>query len=190
MGTISVFRSYADALAKAVRAIPLDRLAVIAETLREARRRGNLIFIMGNGGSAATASHMACDLSKSTIRDGRPRLRVVALGDNMSLVTAWANDTGYENIFVQQLENLAAPGDVVIAISGSGRSENVLRAVRRARDLGITTIGLTGFAGGSLKDLVDIALVVDSTVMGQIEDVHHAIGHMLTEALSQPGEES
>ncbi|MCH8150663.1 MAG: SIS domain-containing protein, partial [Planctomycetes bacterium] len=106
----------------------------MVDALKEARRHGNRIFIMGNGGSASTASHMVCDLSKSTIQNGLPRLRVIPITDNVPLITAWANDTGYENIFVQQLENQASRGDVVIAISGSGRSENVLRAVRRFRD--------------------------------------------------------
>lgn len=188
MKSTAEFESYADALADALRALPFETLVEIKETLNEARRRGNKVFIMGNGGSAATASHMVCDLSKTTIQDGTPRLRVIPITDNVPLITAWANDTGYENIFVEQIENLASLGDVLIAISGSGRSENVLRATRRARELGVTVIGLTGFEGGDLKELVDIALVVNSRVMGQIEDVHHAIGHMLTEALSQPEE--
>ena len=186
MKTVDLLQDYVGALANALHALPLDTIEAMVDTLKEARRHGNRIFIMGNGGSASTASHMVCDLSKSTIQGGLPRLRVIPITDNVPLITAWANDTGYENIFVQQLENQAPRGDVVIAISGSGRSENVLRAVRLAREGGVTTIGLTGFEGGSLKDLVDIALVVDSRSMGQIEDVHHAIGHMLTEALSQP----
>jgi phosphoheptose isomerase len=103
----------------------------------------------------------------------------------MPLVTAWANDTEYGNIFVQQLENLASDGDVLIAISGSGTSENVVRAVRRAQELGLSTVALTGFQGGMLKGLAEVVLIVESSVMGQIEDVHHAIGHMLTDALSQ-----
>ena len=190
MKTTEVLQDYTDALNRSLQALPFETLASIVERLREARERGNRVFVMGNGGSAATASHMVADLSKTTIKDGAPRLRVIPITDNMPLITAWANDTGYENIFVEQLENHASPGDVVIAISGSGRSENVLRAVRRARELGATTIGLTGFRGGDLKDLVDTVVIVDSQVYGQIEDVHHAIGHMLTDALSRPdGEE-
>ena len=135
MNATAGLQSYVASLTDALKALPFEILERIIDTLKDARNRGSLVFIMGNGGSAATASHMVCDLSKTTIGSGTRRLRVVPLTDNMPLVTAWANDTGYENIFVQQLESLASQGDVVIAISGSGRSENVLRAVRRAREL-------------------------------------------------------
>lgn len=181
-------RGYVEHLISTLRKLPFESLQQIVGVLREVRRRDGCVFVMGNGGSAATACHLACDLSKSTVRCGVPRLRTLTVVDNVSLVTAWANDTGYENVFVRQLENLASSGDVVIAISGSGRSENVLRAARWARERGMTTIGFVGFEGGNLKDLVDIAVVVDDTNIGRIEDVHHALGHMLTEALSEPEE--
>lgn len=175
--------AYRDGVVEAVSSLPLDTLQQIIDLLREARQRQSRVFIIGNGGSAATASHMVCDLSKSTIRSDAPRMRVVALVDNTPLVTAWANDSSYENIFVEQVENLAQKGDVLIAISGSGNSENVLRAVRLARELGVTTVGLTGFAGGKLKGLVDLCVVIKSDVMGQIEDAHLVIGHMLAYSL-------
>lgn len=180
-----VLKGYLSGLEEALRALPVMTLRSIASMLWDARRRGSRVFIIGNGGSAATASHLASDLSKTTLREDEPRLRAIALTDNVPLITAWANDTGYENTFAQQLENLAMPGDVLIAISGSGRSENILKAVRRAREMELATIGLTGAGGGQLKDRVDIALVVASKTAGQIEDLHLAVGHMLAYALAQ-----
>lgn len=184
--SVTVLESYRQELLKALRTLPLDALEEALSLLRAARDTGHQVFIIGNGGSAATAAHMVSDLSKSTIQRDMPRLRVVTLIDNMPLITAWANDTGYENVFAQQMRNLARSGDVLIALSGSGNSENILRAVRLARELGMTTIGMTGAAGGHLKEMVDLCISVQSSVPGQIEDVHHAIGHMLAHALAQP----
>ena len=182
----ALLESYRDSLVLALSKVSLQAVKSIGDLLRDARIKGAQVFIVGNGGSAATATHMLCDLSKSTILENVPRLRVVPVVDSVPLITAWANDTGYENIFAEQIESHVRPGDVVIALSGSGESENILLAVRRAREHGATTVGLTGFAGGQLKEMVDICVVVDSDNMGQIEDVHHAIGHMLASVLSQP----
>lgn len=151
----------------------------IAEALLDAHKRDAQIFILGNGGSAATASHWACDLGKGTVVEGKRRLRVLSLTDNVAVMTAWSNDVSYADVFVEQLKNLLAPNDVVIGISASGNSENVLRAIRYARERGALTIGLTGFGGGKLAGLVDIALVVDSYDYGQVEDVHLIVDHIL-----------
>lgn len=159
----------------------LDRNAIqrIAEALLEAYERDAQIFLFGNGGSASTASHWACDLSKGTLVEGKRRLRVLSLTDNVALMTAWSNDVSYADVFVEQLKNFLSLNDVVIGISASGNSENVLRAIRYAREIGALTIGLTGFGGGKLAGLVDIALVVDSYDYGQVEDVHLIVDHIL-----------
>ncbi len=181
-----LIRDYIRDVTKALNALSEEPVAKIVAIMEDARRQGKRVFLLGNGGSAATASHIANDLAKTTIQPGMPRVKAIALTENVPIMTAWANDTSYDRIFAEQLENLCEPGDVVIAISGSGRSPNVLRGVQRARELGATTVGLTGFEGGELKGKVDVCLVVPNQVMGQIEDVHHAVGHILTLALSQP----
>jgi D-sedoheptulose 7-phosphate isomerase len=143
------------------------------------------VFLLGNGGSAATASHMANDLSKATIVPGLPRMRVIALTDNVSIITAWANDESYDCVFKEQLENLLNPGDTVLAISASGNSPNVLRAMEFARERGAVTIGWTGRAGGCLKDLVDHCVHVPTDDVGMIENVHMVFDHLVTRALAQ-----
>lgn len=136
---------------------------------------------MGNGGSAATASHFACDLAKGTAGkdDSRKRFKVIALTDSVPIITAWANDTAYQNIFLEQLKNLLDAGDVVIAINGSGNSKNVIKAVEYANAQKALTIGLTGFGGGKLKGMVQECLIVPSHSLEQIEDVHLILEHIL-----------
>lgn len=163
----------------ALRSVSRQEVARVIEILLEANRARRQVFLLGNGGSAATASHFACDLGKGAIVSGLPRFRVVALTDNVPLMTAWANDTTYENIFAQQLAGLVQAGDVVIGISGSGNSANVLNAVRLARDRAATTVGLTGFDGGQLRRLVDVCLHVPAFCMEQVEDVHLVLAHLL-----------
>jgi D-sedoheptulose 7-phosphate isomerase len=135
---------------------------------------------VGNGGSASTATHFAADLAKATVVDGQPRLRVLSLTDNAALMTAWANDTSYDRIFAEQLENLIDPGDVVVAFSVSGNSPNVLNAVRAARARGAVTVGLVGASGGSLIDAVDISVQVPSQSYGVVEDCHLVLEHAIT----------
>ena len=163
--------------------LPLDRIERVVRLLRDARSHRRRVFLFGNGGSAATASHLACDLTKGTSTNGRPRLRAMALTDNMPLISAWANDTAYENIFAQQLQDHVEPGDVVIGISGSGRSPNVLNGIKAARSAGAITVGMTGFDGGHLKDLVDICIIVPDNNIDKVEDVHLMLGHVITSCL-------
>ena len=178
--------------------LPLHQIAQAAERILEAYRRDRLVLIMGNGGSAATASHLACDLGKTILGQNisplRRRFRVMALTDNVPLITAWANDVDYEMIFAQQLQTWAQPGDLAIVISGSGNSPNVCQAAKTARDLGVYTIGLLGFDGGHLRELVDMPIVIPSEHYGYIEDVHTILGHMITayirETLDTPSEKS
>jgi len=175
--------SYLDQVCRVLQSLPSDEIARAIDILARARMEGRQVFIMGNGGSAATASHFACDLGKGTIEPGKPRFRVIALTDNMPLFSALANDWGYERVFVEQLDSLAQPGDVAIGISASGNSENVLRAMDLARERGLTTIGLTGFDGGQLRDKVEVCLLVDCQVMEQIEDAHLVLAHLICTAL-------
>jgi D-sedoheptulose 7-phosphate isomerase len=177
--------TYLNQMQQIIAALPIEQIRRAGEILLQARRRGIQVFTLGNGGSAANASHIACDLSKSCIRDDLPRFRVISLVDNVPLATAWANDTSYENIFAAQLENLLLPGDLVIALSGRGRSANVLHAVRLALRKRATVIGLTGFDGGTLKELADPCIVVPSDCMEQVEDTHLIIGHMLSSYLRE-----
>lgn len=163
--------------------IPLEKVERVADILLRARREDRRIFFLGNGGSATTASHMAVDFGKGTAVAGRPRFRAVSLTDNVGLITAWSNDASYESIFKEQLENLLEPSDVVVAISASGNSPNVLRAVEFARKRGAITIGLIGFGGGKLKDLVDVDVSISSRNYGQVEDVHLTLDHILSQYL-------
>ena len=160
--------------------ISSDDLARVVEVILDAHRQMRHVYIIGNGGSASTATHFACDLSKATIVDGRRRLRVTSLTDNMALLTAWANDSSYDRVFAEQLSSLLDPGDVVIAISASGNSPNLLEAMRVARSLGATTVGLIGFTGGSLRHGVDLAVHVPSHSYGVVEDCHLVLEHAIT----------
>ncbi len=176
---------YLTQLQQVLGRLPLDDVQRVVETLLEGHKAGAKVFIMGNGGSAATASHFACDLTKGTITSGMPRFRVIALTDNVPLLTAWANDMSYGDVFVEQLHGLLEAGDVVIAISGSGNSESVVRAVRMAKWRGARTISLTGCGGGKLAPLTDVSVVVPSSCMEQIEDAHLVLEHSICTALRQ-----
>ena len=153
--------------------------------LADAYREGRFVFICGNGGSGANASHLCEDLGKGTLSDfeGQKRLKVISLTDNTPYILAWANDEGYERIFVEQLKNLAQPGALLIAISGSGNSPNVLRAVAYANANGMHTFGITGFDGGRLKQIANRCLHVPSVDMGMVEAVHGVVFHYLVDAL-------
>ena len=140
---------------------------------------------MGNGGSASTASHFACDLGKNTVMADHPRFRVLALTDNMALFSAYANDDGYESVFAEQLASMVNPEDVVICISTSGNSPNVLNAITLASQIGATTVGFTGFDGGQLCDMVDIEVRVSSDCIEQVEDVHLMLEHLIVTALRE-----
>lgn len=151
--------------------------------LHEARLQNRQVFILGNGGSASTASHFVCDLAKNTRVMGFPHFRVIGLTDNMALMTAYANDEGYENVFAAQLASLIQPGDVVIGISTSGNSPNVLKAIELATKERAITIGLTGFDGGRLKDLVDHNIHVASECIEHVEDIHLVLEHLICATL-------
>lgn len=155
----------------------------VIEVILAAYRQRRHVYVIGNGGSASTASHFACDLSKATITGHQPRLRVTSLTDNVALLTAWANDSSYEAVFAEQLANLLDPGDVVVAISASGESPNVVAAIGAARSRGAVTVGLVGFTGGPLKKMVDVAVHVPSHSYGVVEDCHLVLEHAITAAV-------
>ncbi len=180
---MELLAKYIKDTSETINQLPIALIQEVVEILHTARLNRRHVFIMGNGGSAATASHFACDLGKGTTDPRSPRLRVVALTDNMPTFSAWANDTAYDNVFAEQLWNLVEPGDVVVGISGSGRSMNVLKAIHLANLVGATTVGLTGFDGGELANIVHIPIVVTNNVMEQVEDVHMMLSHLITTRL-------
>lgn len=183
MGEREIIRNYIDQVRDTMADIPVDEIQKIVMVLNHARIAGNKIFIMGNGGSAATASHFANDLNKGAIRSGLPRFKAFALSDNIPVITAWSNDVSYEDIFAEQLENYIDERDIVIAISGSGNSLNILKAVKLAMSKGGITIALTGFNGGKVKDIASYCIVIPSNSMRQIEDFHLLLTHVITECL-------
>ncbi len=177
-------KNYLSGLKNVLDRLPLEAFERVAQAVEAAHAAGKQIFVIGNGGSAATASHMMNDLAKGTLghKGDAPwkRFRVIALTDNVSLMTAWANDTDYNHVFSEPLKNLAQPGDLLIAISASGNSPNIIAAVEAAKQLGVKVVGLAGFGGGKLAKLADTAFVVPSDDYGPVEDVHMILDHMLT----------
>ena len=175
--------TYLTQLQKTIANLSTELIDQAIAILLECAHSGHKVFICGNGGSAATASHFACDLAKNTVVRGAPAFRVIALTDNMALMTAWANDTAYDNVFAAQLTSLVEPDDVVIGISCSGNSGNVLKAMATARQHGATTIGFTGDQGGQLKEQVDLCIQVPSPRIEQQEDVHLILEHCICAAI-------
>ena len=175
--------TYIDELKMTLDQLSEEVIEQVLDILHEARLDNRQVFILGNGGSASTASHFVCDLGKNTRVQGTPNFRVMGLTDNMALFSALANDEGYENVFSQQLGNHLQPGDVVIGISTSGNSPNVINAMHFANNMGAKTIGFTGFTSGELGSMVDIDLHVPSHSIEQVEDIHLVLEHLITKAL-------
>lgn len=184
ISTMSV-QQYLSSVASAIGNLPVEDIEAAVARLFEVWRRGGTAFLIGNGGSAATASHMVNDFTKLTRCAGRRPFRALALTDSVPLMTAWANDEDYASIFSQQLKTFLDPRDVVVAISTSGESPNILRAVEYARQIGAVTVGLTGRSGGALGSLADVAIRVPSDDIGQQEDAHLVLCHVLSYALRQ-----
>jgi D-sedoheptulose 7-phosphate isomerase len=171
--------NYLAELKKVLETISLERFKEMVNRILEAYEGGHTIFIMGNGGSGATASHFACDINKGTCLGLKKRFKVICLNDNVPIILAYANDSSYEDIFIEQLKNFLKPNDLVIGISASGNSKNVLKAIKYANKKGARTIGLTGFDGGELADLVKLPLVIEINDMQKVEDAHLIINHMI-----------
>jgi len=175
-----VTQSYIEGLRQCLKEISEQDVEEVANIIFEAYKKGKQIFIMGNGGSATTASHFARDLKIGTAVNNKPRLRATSLTDNVALITALANDIDYDSIFYEQLVGQLNEGDVVIGISASGNSPNVLKAIEFARNNGAVTIGFIGFGGGKLKQLVHKCVVLSSREYGQVEDVHLSLAHIIS----------
>jgi D-sedoheptulose 7-phosphate isomerase len=179
------YSAYLETLRDVLNGLPLADTRRAVDCLFRAYQTGHTVFTFGNGGSAALASHLAADLGKGTHIPGPPslagvkRLKALSVVDNMPMLTAWANDMHYADVFAGQMENFIQPGDVAFGISGSGNSANVLRALELARRVGATTIGLTGCGGGKMHALLDIPIVVSSNHMQQVEESHVILAHLI-----------
>lgn len=177
------FDAYAGQVTRALASVSRERLAAAERLLADAHLRGAQVFSCGNGGSAAIANHLVCDHSRGLSADTGLRPRVQSLVATVEVVTAIANDVAYAEVFAVQLRLQARPGDVVVTISSSGDSENVVRAIQWAKDNGVASIALTGFSGGRCAALADVALHVDADNYGVIEDVHQSLMHALAQSL-------
>ena len=179
----TALNNYFDDVIQTIGKMPIATIEKIVTALMEAYESSRTIYLFGNGGSAALASHFACDLGKGASNGSSKRFQALAFTDNVPMMTAWANDARYEDIFAEQLINFVRRDDITFAISGSGNSPNVLKALKVAREAGAFTIGLTGFQGGDMKDLCDLCLTVPSENMQIIEDLHLSVTHAVFTAL-------
>ena len=177
------FLDYCQGLKNALDAIPTDAAEKFLQLLETAYLEGRQVFLMGNGGSGSSASHAAGDLNKGVSYGREKRFRVISLNDNLATLTAYANDVSYNDVFVEQLKNFLHPGDVVIGISGSGNSPNVLKAIEYANQQGAITVGLTGFSGGKLSGLAQLPVHVPVNDMQKVEDIHMMLFHVAMQVL-------
>lgn len=181
---ISAYASaYFEQIQAAHASVNADKLMGVYNLLNKSYKQGATLYVCGNGGSAAISNHLACDHSKSSQTDTSIIPKVVSLSANIEMMTAIANDISYDDVFVYQLKTLAEPGDVLLTISCSGNSENIVRAAQWAKEKAIRVISFTGFNGGRSADLADINLHVDADNYGVIEDVHQGIMHILAQYL-------
>ena len=181
LGATLGVKDYLDRVCREIGRIDHAQVVNVGQLLQDAYDAGKFVFIIGNGGSGANASHLSEDLAKCILRDfeDQKRLKVLSLTDNTAGIMAWANDEGYDRIFLEQLKNLASPGDLLLAISGSGNSPNILRAVEWANARGLTTVGFTGFGGGKLRSLAHHNVHAPIDDMGIVESLHQVVFHWL-----------
>ncbi len=182
---MSFVANYKEDLLTAINYIDLEKVETATKWMREAQAADRHIFTCGNGGSAATASHIACDIVKGASYGRDKRYRILALTDSLATLTAYSNDVSYEQVFVEQLKNFAGAGDVLLAISGSGNSPNVLRAVEYAKTVGCRTVAMSGRDGGKLAAMADLNIQVPVQHMGRIEDAHLIACHMIAYGLME-----
>ena len=189
LGTTLDARSFLERVGQELLRIDPAEVKALADAIFDCYRHGRTVFLCGNGGSGSNASHFCEDIGKGTLRredfdnENKRRVRILSLTDNTPYILAWGNDEGFERIFVEQLKNLAGPGDLLIAISGSGNSPNVLRAVEWANRHGLTTFGCTGFSGGKLRTLAHHNFHVPLDDMGIVESIHLAAFHWVVDNL-------
>ena len=175
------FEQYCRELINTLNSLSVRDLDPIVNILWEAYKRNKKIYVIGNGGSAATASHYVCDFGKGTAVSGEKRLKIMSLNDNVAHMTAISNDISYNEVFKEQLENLLEPEDILICISASGNSPNLVQAVNYANSINVITIGILGFNGGRMKELTNTNIVVDNFNYGQVEDIHLILGHIISQ---------
>ena len=177
---------YCDYVTRVISSLDHDAIQKIIDVFLEAERNNKHIFFIGNGGSAAISTHFACDLGKGT-KNHTNRVRTSALADNLSTFTAYANDNGYEHVFSKQLENCLNKGDIVVSISSSGNSQNLINAVTYAKTIGAKTVSFLGFDGGKLKEISDVSLVVktEKGEYGPVESIHGLLNHLITSYIYQ-----
>jgi D-sedoheptulose 7-phosphate isomerase len=173
-----IVEKYFSRLIQTINDMPRDSIQKTVDALRRARKEKKMIFLFGNGGSASNTSHIVNDLIKNCRKPDEPDFRILSLNENIATMTAYGNDYGYDTIFEGQLRSYANPGDVVIAVSTSGNSPNILKALEAAKEMGLTTIGWTGAKGGKMKDMVDICIQTPSNWSGIIEDSSLILGHI------------
>lgn len=180
---------YIEELKKALDALEIKDVKEISKILANAYKNDKSVFIIGNGGSASTASHFACDLGKGTLERhydmNKKRFKAYSLTDNVAIITAYGNDLNYDDIFAQQLRNLIQPGDILIALTGSGNSKNILNAIKLANESGAISIGLLGFEGGKVAEIVDYKIIIKSNNYGVIEDLHLVLEHIICQGLKE-----
>lgn len=175
--------NYVEEIKQVISNLDLNKIRNLADKIRDVKERDGTVFILGNGGSAVTASHWACDLGKGTLKrfyNDEKRLRVISLTDNVATITAFANDLSYDEIFSQQLKNLIKKDDLVIIMTGSGKSRNIINAINIAKTTGAYVFSLLGFDGGEVIHLSNQSIIIPSKNYGIIEDLHLMIGHLLT----------
>ena len=177
MGFVS---DYKQRLLAALNTVDLDCVEALIAVFKRARDEHRQIFVFGNGGSAATANHFACDMVKGASYGRKKRFKILSLSEQIPTLTAYSNDLGYESVFVEPLKNFAHPGDIAMAISGSGNSENVVQAIQYANSIGCYTVGLSGLSGGRLRPSVNLSLHVHEDHMGRVEDAHFFICHVVS----------
>jgi len=179
LGATLDVKNYMDRVCREIQRLDPAQIQNMSSLIEKAYHDGRFVFIIGNGGSGANASHLCEDLAKCTLKDfeNQKRLRVLSLTDNAPWLMAVANDLAYDRIFLEQLKNLASPGDLLLAISGSGNSPNILKAVEWANEHGMTTLGITGFGGGTLKELAQHNLHAGIDDMGIVESLHQVVFH-------------
>ncbi len=185
MNSQELFNKYLNSLKEAIKELDLNQVDGIVTVLQEAQENARQVFLFGNGGSTATASHFAVDLAKTAAVPGKPRLRAISLVENMAVITAIANDISYDDIFVEQMSVPWNQGDLAIGISASGNSPNVLKAIEYAKNHGGKTIGFSGFGGGRLAKIADLNITFSSRNYGVVEDMHLVLNHLIAQALRQ-----
>ena len=185
LGATMNARDYLARVCEEIHRLDVAQIEKVSDLIEQAYDAGRFVFIIGNGGSGANASHLCEDLAKCTLSDfeRQKRLKVLSLTDNTPGIMAWANDEGYDRVFLEQLKNLASPGDLLLAISGSGNSPNILKAVEWANAHGLTTVGITGFSGGKLRNLAHHSLHAAIDDMGIAESLHQVIFHWIIDDL-------